>query len=164
MNRIKNNYRVGPRRRGISLIEVIACTAIVAVMIVPIASVLRSSATVIDRSSRPDSASTQRSAIRWIRDSITHGQVLDVGATYVTFLDATGRKVQYFSRNGDLLLTDGTNDTLVLQGVKLFEVKQHFQVDPPTDPIGMTIHIAGYDPQTSQEFDQQFSVSTPTAF
>lgn len=158
MNRMQHH------RRGISLIEVIACTAIVAVMIVPIASVLRSSAGVIDRNSRPDSDASVRTAVRWMRDTVNRGQITAIGRSNINFVDAIGRPMQLVNRGGELVMTDGTTWTSILRGVRSFQTQQLVQSSPPGEMIGVSAIVAGVDPDSGQTFNQAFSIATPTQF
>lgn len=156
--------RTQTNRRGISLIEVIACTAIVAVMIVPIASVLRSSAGVIDRNSRPDSAATVRTAVRWMRDTIHRGQIIAVGRANINFVHPTGHPMQFVVRGGELVMTDGSTTTSILRGVRSFQTQPLVQTGPPAATIGLTAIVAGTDPDSGRPFNQTFSIATPTQF
>lgn len=158
MKRMRNT------RRGISLIEVIACTAIVAVMILPIASVLRSSAGVIDRNSRPDSAAGVRTAVRWMRDTVTRGQITAVGRANINFVHPNGQPMQFVVRGGELVMADGTTSKLILRGVRSFQTQPLVQSGPSAAMIGLTAVVAGIDPDSGRAFNQTFSIATPIQF
>ncbi len=148
-------------RRGISLIEVIACTAIVAVMIVPVAGVIRASGRAIERSSEMNAEAKLRTGVRWIRDAIRDGSILDIGSQYITLLLSTGQKVELVLDSNQLILSDGRSRTVILENIERFETSPHLQSESPYAPIGLSMRILGVDPKTKQTFDIQSMISMP---
>ncbi len=141
------------RRRAISLIEVIACTAIVAVMIVPIASVIRASGHAISRSTQMDQEAKLRSSVRWIKDTIHTGNVIDVGSRHLTLVTASGLKSELRLDSGRLVFSDGDTKTVVLENVSRFACDPIMRHANPARMIGVEIRIEGKNPQTGAAYD-----------
>ncbi|QDT03352.1 hypothetical protein K227x_17340 [Rubripirellula lacrimiformis] len=148
-------------RRGISLIEVIACTAIVTVMVVPIASVIRASGQSIARSKTLSTDGTLRSGIRWIRDMIHDGQVVDVGSRNITLIQASGDKAEFVVSGNTLILTDGRTKTVLLENVESFETSLLKQSESPGRATGISIRLQGKSPSTGKAFDYRSMISLP---
>lgn len=146
----------GHHRRGISLLEVIACTAIVAVMMVPIANVIRASARSIGRSGQATPQASARSAMRWTREAIRSGQIIDVNGRSVTFIASDGQKSAIEVRSGRLILLDDRRETVLMENVE----GVRFEPIPITNPstgvtsiVGIQMQLGVRDVATGQTFD-----------
>ncbi|TWU54654.1 hypothetical protein Poly51_33730 [Rubripirellula tenax] len=147
-------------RRGVSLIEVIACTAIVAVMVVPVASVIRASARAIGRASNVDAEVQTRSALRWVKETIQTGTVIDVGSRNLTLILASGDKAEIVFDSDRLILSDGRTKTVILENVGSFECESIVQSEKPGLPIGVAIRIGVKDPESGEYYKIESYVST----
>ncbi|MGB7325592.1 MAG: hypothetical protein WBD31_12030 [Rubripirellula sp.] len=148
------------RRQGISLIEVIACTAIVAVMIVPIASVIRASGRAIASSAEMNNEAKLRSGIRWVKDTIHSGTVVDIGSRNLTLVMASGDKAELVLDSSNLIFSDGRTKTVVLENVGRFECEAIMRSEKPISMIGVAIRIEGKDPRTGAAFKLESLVAT----
>ncbi|TWU55800.1 hypothetical protein [Rubripirellula reticaptiva] len=148
------------QRHGISLIEVIACTAIVAVMIVPIASVIRASGRAIASSAEMSNEAKLRSGIRWVKDTIGNGAVVNVGSRNLTLLMASGQKGELVLDSNNLIFSDGRTKTVVLENIGRFECEAIMRSEKPTSMIGVAIRIEGKDPSTGTAFKLESLIAT----
>lgn len=157
-SRSRSTPRRGSLRKGISLLEVIACTAIIAVMIVPIAGVIRASGRAIGRASQPTSTDSVRDALRWTRDAVRSGQVLDIQSRSLTLILASGQKVEIISRSGQLLMSDGRAQTVLMENVDGVEFSP-IRIAGATSPTGVSIVLATRDSETGNTVKMEAVVS-----
>ena len=146
MGRSVNTSHHIRRRRGISLIEVIACTALVAIMIVPIAGVVRASAQSIAQAN--GSASTEarlRSSLRWVAQTIRESDIVTVGSTRL-IVQLPDTSVGTFEvRSGDLVLTSGGNQTVLIESVRDIRFASLNHGSPPLTRAGLAISLRAQD-------------------
>ncbi len=135
-----------PRRTGVSLIEVIACTAIVAVMIVPIASVMRASAQSIALSNGGGSVESDlRSGLRWAVQVIRDGEVTGVGGRRLTLQMPDSSTATVEVRNRNLVLVNGTNQTIITEDVRDVRFQSINRVTLPVSRSGVLITLRARD-------------------
>lgn len=137
------------RRRGIGLIEVIVCTALVAVMVIPIAGVIRASGKSIARAD--GSASTEaelRRGLRWLGDTIRDGDVLVVRARQLQIRLSSGDVATIRVRRGALLLDDGSIQTTLAENVRDIRFTELVRTTPPSTRIGVSMVLRARDPVT----------------
>ena len=106
MNKSPNTnsrFNRSSKRLGVSLIEVIACTALVAIMIVPIAGVIRASGQAIAQSDLDTSTEAKmRRGLCWLSDSIRDGQLLGVGSNEMKLTLNSGLDVKIMIGGGQI--------------------------------------------------------------
>lgn len=148
-------------RNGISLIEVIACTVIVTVMVIPIAGVIRVSGQSIARSNNGSPEANLRTGVRWLIETIHAGDVLEVGSDYLVLLTTGGEKVVFEVRSDQLVMDDGGNQVVLMDPVDKIEFSSIHQTDPPNLPIGITMTLRVKDPATGKLNSIDATISLP---
>ncbi|WP_146400774.1 hypothetical protein [Planctomycetes bacterium CA13] len=154
-----------PRRRGISLIEVIACTALVTIMLVPIAAVIRASRQSISVAQGNASSHAEvRSGLAWLTQSIREGTVHGYDSRYKAMkLELqNGHVVEVTLRNSQLQMIDGALETVVIDNVKDVAFKPISATSGNT--IGIGISIDAYDAKTGSVIDVWTMVAQPPQF
>ncbi len=137
------------RRRGIGLIEVIACTALVAVLITPIALVIRASGQSIAQSAGSRSVEADlRRGLRWITDVIRESDVIDIRNRELELDLPNGNGGLVSEINNSLVLDDGNDEIAVMSDIKdvrFTEIRTKGQVKTR---IGIEIRLRATDPVT----------------
>ncbi len=149
-------------RIGVSILEVIACTALVAVMVIPISGVIRASGQAISQSDLDSSTQARmRDGLRWFADAIRDGSVLGVGKTEMKLTLASGKDVKFTIIDGDLVMTDGTDVVVVAEDVKAIQFDPINQSSPPNALVGINMTLAAADPDSGQRVSIQSTVAIP---
>ena len=149
-------------RRGVSILEVIACTALVAVMMVPIAGVIRASGQAISQSDLdPSTEARMRSGLRWFSDAIRDGSVTGIGKTEMKLTLKSGTDVKFTIIDGDLVMTDGTDIVGVVEKVKAIQFDQIVQSTPPNSLAGISMSLSADDPVSGKVVVISALVSIP---
>lgn len=126
---MRRRINAAPMRRGVSLLEVIAAIALMSVVIVPVTSMMKSSAVLLDRTERSRQTSQRRETLRWLRSQLAADAILpgSVVASRTTLqyrslregdvsITRTGRQLIYRSSVGtEVLLDDVRNFNASLQ-------------------------------------------------
>lgn len=126
---MRRRINAAPVRRGVSLLEVIAAIALMSVVIVPVTSMMKSSAVLLDRTERSRQTSQRRETLRWLRSQLAADAILpgSVVASRTTLqyrslregdvsITRTGRQLIYRSSAGtEVLLDDVRNFNASLQ-------------------------------------------------
>ncbi len=166
MNKFPNrNSRFNrPKKRlGVSLIEVIACTALVAIMMVPIAGVIRASGQAIAQSDLDASTEAKmRRGLRWLSDSIRDGQLLGVGTNEMSLTLKSGLDVKFMIDQDNLVMTDGRDSVIVTEGVRQIQFAEINQSVLPNPTIGIGIKLSAVDPNTRNVVTISSMTSIPT--
>ncbi len=138
-----------PIRAGLSLIEVIACTTIVAVLLVPIAAVVKDSGRTIRRL-ETDATLTQslRSASNWLRDTIRPSSVLAIANNDLKIQSPSGKTAGIFRKGRDLVMDDGVNVSVICNDIQDVRFQPLLTTDIPTKRVGLTVTITARDPVT----------------
>jgi hypothetical protein len=143
-------------------LEVIICTGLVAVMIVPIASVIRASSQSIAQSQGSTSTSADlRRGLSWVGDSLRDGALVAVTSRRLTLQLNTGDTVRIEVVGGDLVLDDGTVETTIVENVRDVRFALQNQVSPPNKPIGLTMSLRARDSLTSQLVTVNSTIALP---
>ncbi|QDV61778.1 hypothetical protein [Crateriforma conspicua] len=142
---------VRPPRAGISILEVIACTMIVAVMMVPIAGVMRSSSQAIARAQGDGSIESQgRRSLRWLADQIRmnpHTQVVSGGrALRITTL--AGRTALVRISRSQLVMDDGIATTVLAESASAFRATELKSTATGNPVVGLELQLDIRDPAT----------------
>ncbi len=134
------------RRRGLSLIEVIACTAIVAVMIVPIASVIRSSSRTIQRVETDATAPQHlRSTSTWLRDTLRTSQIYAVATNSVKLQLPSGDDAAIYRKGKVLVLENGSGVTVLCSDVIDVAFRELLTATKPARRIGIIVSLTAID-------------------
>ncbi len=127
-------------RRGISLIEVIAATAIIAVMIVPIAGVMRASSQSIAAAEGDASdEASMRTALRWLSTTVRDSDVLRVRSRRLVLRLSDGNTASIQVRRRNLVMRIGTDETILCQGVRDVQFQAINRVTPPVSRTGIRV-------------------------
>ncbi len=163
---VSPQYRIDrPPRRGLSLLEVIASTALVAVMMVPIAGVIRASGQAMAQADQAASAeATVRRGLSWLSDAIQDGQVLRVDPNEIRLILKSAIDVRVAIIDGDLVMTDGTDPVVVTENVREIQFKQIQQSTPPNALTGIQILLTADDPVTGKVVTVQSIASIATQY
>lgn len=155
---IKNHSR----RRGIGLLEVIICTAMVAVMIIPIAGVIRTSGQAISQSNGDNSTEASlRSGLRWLRDAVRDGSVVSVRARSLQVLLSSGDLATVEVRRGNLVMDDGRSQFALAENVRDIRFSELQQLNPPRTRVGVTMTLRARDPATGLTVAVDSTVAIP---
>jgi hypothetical protein len=153
------------KRPGISLLEVIACTALVAVMIVPIAGVIRASGQSIQQADGAVSTEARlRRGLHWLADSVRDTNIVSVQPRRLTVQPTTGGPISIEVQGGALVMTDGSDVTMIVEDVRDIRFTQINQTVPPNDLAGVTMSLRARDPVTRQFVTINGTVGIPTQF
>ncbi len=136
-------------RNGLSLIEVIACTTIVAVLLVPIAAVVKDSGRTIRRL-ETDVTVTQslRSASSWLRDMIRPSLVVAIANNDLKVQLPSGKTAGFFRKGRDLVMDDGVNVSVICKDIQDVRFQPLLTTDIPAKRVGLTMTITARDPVT----------------
>ena len=149
-------------RRGIGMLEVIVCTALVAVMIVPLAGVLRASSQSI---ARADGSSTteagMRQGLRWLAETIRDSDVLLVRARLLRIRLSNGNVANIRVRRGTLWLTEGSSQTALVENVRDIRFAETVQTAPPGRRVGVSMTLRARDPVTRAWVTVDSTVAIP---
>lgn len=149
-------------RSGVSILEVIACTALVAVMMIPISGVIRASGQAISQSDLDSSTEARmRGGLRWFADAIRDGSVLGLGNTEMKLTLASGKDVKFTIIDGDLVMTDGTDVVVVAEDVQAIQFAPIHQSTPPNALIGINMTLTAADPVSGKVVAIQSMVAIP---
>ncbi|TWU34931.1 hypothetical protein [Novipirellula artificiosorum] len=156
-------------RYGISLLEVIACTALLAVMIVPIAGVIRASArSIADVEGTGDHSaqSELRGALNWLTLAVRDGVVLGI--------DRNGRSMKLQLRSGDvvevtryddqLLMIENGAKTVLAEDVSDFALKTIENPAEPGQAIGIQVVLQSVDAVSRDRVSLTATIAQPTQF
>ena len=138
-------------RRGIGLLEVIVCTALVAVMIIPIAGVIRTSGQAISRSN--GSVSTEaslRTGLRWLGDTVRDGNIVSVRTRSLQVMLPSGAVATVQVRGGNLVMNDGRSEFALAENVRDIQFLEIRQTAPPRTRTGITMRLRARDAATGQ--------------
>ncbi len=138
------------RRTAISLLEVIAVTMLVSILMIPIADVMRSSAKAIARSTGAGSPEAQaRRSLRWLCDEIRRNKIQSVaGNGQGLRLDMPGgRTATVAIRRGRLVINDGVGEIVLSENARGFRV-QETRVVTGGPLIGIRMELTLRDPAT----------------
>ena len=152
------------RRRGISLIEVIACTAIIAVMMVPLAGVMRSSRQAIQRAESISTETELRDSSSWLKRLVQDNQVLDVSSDALALRLSTGVDVKVFRDREGLVMSDGRDQTILQENVTRVQFGAVKQSVAPNPTIGIKMEIEAVDPDSKQSYQRSSIISLPPQF
>ena len=150
------------RRLGIGLIEVIICTALVAVMIIPIAGVIRTSGQAISMSNGSTSTEASlRSGLRWLRDAVRDGTIVSIQARRLQILLESGDLATVEVRNGDLVMDDGRSQFALVENVRDIRFGEVRQSAPPAGRTGVTMTLRARDTVTGLGVTVDSTVAIP---
>lgn len=148
-------HRNGRRRSactrcGISLLEVIACTAIVAVMLVPIAGVIRASGRSMNQAQNGSKTADLRATLTWLRQTIHEGQIMSISNRSLQLQLADGRTARIHVQSNDLVLDDGTDQVLLASSIRDVRFQSVRDPLPPRNRVGLDMRLRANDPSTGQ--------------
>lgn len=133
-------------RSGISLIEVIACTAILAVMMVPIAGVIRASAQSFAAASGTASVDARlRHALRWVSQSVRQSEVLTLGNRRLTLQMPDASVVSIEVRGGDLVMVQGVDEIVIAEDIRDVRFQAIQRSTPPVIRTGLSVTLRARD-------------------
>lgn len=136
-------------RNGLSLIEVIACTTIVAVLLVPIAAVVKDSGRTIRRL-ETDATTTQslRSSSNWLRDTLRPCSILAIANSDLEVQLPSGTTAGILRKGRDLVLDDGVNVSVICKDIEDVRFQPLLTTDIPARRVGLTMTITARDAVT----------------
>ncbi|MFK8112666.1 MAG: hypothetical protein AB8B91_10700 [Rubripirellula sp.] len=156
---MNNRYR---NRNGIGLLEVIICTGLLAVMMVPIAGVIRSSGQAIAHAEGSGTTeSKMRESLRWVADAVRDGSLTSVQSRRLKLQLNTGDVVAIEVQRGSLVIDDGRQQTELLSGVRDIRFNLISQTTGARKPIGLTMAVRGTDPTTRNVVTINSTVALP---
>ena len=151
------------RRRGISLIEVIACTGLVAILFLPIAGVIRASArTIASAQSGGSTASELQTTLTWLSRMIEDGTVLSTGSSSLSLQRRDGGIVKVGRANNQLVMTDGKSaDVVLAEDIVDFSIRTIVQPKPSSRWVGIEIVLVGLDTAQNRKVAESAMIVFP---
>jgi hypothetical protein len=145
----KYRLRREQKRAGLSLIEVIACTTIVAVLLIPIAAIVKDSGKTI-RLLETDATVPQslRSGSNWLRDTIRPSSILAIQSNLVRIRLPNGKSVSIFRKGRDLVMDDGVTASVVCKDIQDVRFQPLLTADVPAKRVGLQMTISARDVAT----------------
>jgi hypothetical protein len=152
----------GERRRGLGLLEVIVCTALVAVMLVPLAAVIRASSQSIAHAEGSQSKQAElRRSLQWVADTIRQSDVVSVNANRLQLRLRSGASATIEVRAQTLSMVSGRTRTPLANNVRLIRFSELRQTTPPGERIGVTMTLQALDPVTGTTVNVDSVVAIP---
>ena len=162
MIRTSSFTRAGRKSAGLSLLEVIACTALVSVLMIPIASVMRASTqTMAQTQGGHSTPSDLRTAMRWTGDSLRQGTLVSVATRRLTMQLASGDVVRVFVARRNLVVDDGTNQTIIAEDVRDVQFTLHQQTAPPRKATGVSMTLRATDKHSGELISVSSVIAIP---
>jgi hypothetical protein len=157
-----NRAQSKPARTGIGLIEVIACTALVAVMVIPIAGVIRASGQSIAQADGSTSVEAElRRGLRWLGNTIRDGDVIAVRTDRLQIRLSSGNVATVRVVRSSLALDDGSGRTILAENVQDIRFIERTQVTPPGTRIGISMLLQARDPASGSLVSIHSTVAIP---
>ena len=130
-----------------SLIEVIVCTAIVAVMLVPIAGVIRASGQSISQATGTASVEARlRTGLRWLAAAIRQGDVVAIRTRRLTLRMPDTSIATVDVRRGRFVINNNGTETTLVEGVRDVQFQVINRVTPPVTRTGLSVSLRARDP------------------
>ena len=161
--RPRNNVGRRPSpRRGIGLLEVIVCTALVALMIVPLAAVIQASTRSIARANgSPSTEAELRRALWWVSNTIRDGQLVSVRSNRLQVQTRQGDVATFRVSRGTLWMEDGEGAMAMVESVRSVRFTEQTQAASPQTRTGLTIEIRARDSRTGDPVTVRSTLSIP---
>jgi hypothetical protein len=150
------------RRQGLGLLEVIICCGLLAVMMVPIAGVIRASGRSIAMSEGNGTLEAKmRESLRWLADAVRDGTLGSVQTRRITLQLSGGSNVAVEVQRGALIADDGSGPVTLLSDVRDVRFSLLNQVAAPRQPIGLSISLRAIDPTTKKLVTINSTIALP---
>ncbi|MEM9825661.1 MAG: prepilin-type N-terminal cleavage/methylation domain-containing protein [Planctomycetota bacterium] len=140
-------------RHGISLLEVIACIAILSIVLVPLSSMLHSSSRQFVVARGLDTDSQTRNTLRWLRGELKAAQSINrITAREIEYVDSNGRLQRLRSQSRVLGLEDGSTVTPILENVVRFACEPlPSGAVAPFDALRMVVEVTDSQSQSTEQ-------------
>ncbi|MEM8666621.1 MAG: hypothetical protein AAGG48_03850 [Planctomycetota bacterium] len=149
-------------RRGIGLLEVIACTGLVALMIVPLAGVIRASGQSIADANGDGSQSTQmRQGLRYLTKTIRDGEISLFRQNRISVRMPDGTTAAFRVRGQKLEMRQSGETTVVVENVRRVRFIQRRERNGDRRRTGIEIQLTARDPDTRRNVRINAAVATP---
>ncbi|MEM9585635.1 MAG: hypothetical protein AAGA03_00015 [Planctomycetota bacterium] len=153
------------RRAAISLIEVIACTVLVSIMIVPVAGILRASGQTLQQTQADEvTHDSCRQTLRWVSQTLRQSTILNVRSGRLQLQLPTGRVARLERRRGELQLNDGFDTTVLMDSVRSVRFEPLLTSGVPTTRVGVRITLEARDPNTRDLIRMDTVVAEPSQY
>ena len=163
-NRKIDRVQFGLRRNGISLIEVIACMAIVGITLVPISSVMRSSRQAISLAENGDVQTDLRDGSRWLRQLIQDNTVTYAQSEVLVLQLTTGDYVKIYMQDDELVMDNGKEAVTLMTDVLDVAFGEIKQSTYPEKLVGVKMAVYMLDPASGEKQSLTSVVSIPTQY
>jgi hypothetical protein len=151
-------------RVGISLIEVIACMAIVGIMMVPISSLMRSSRQAISHAESRSPEADLRDGSRWLRRLIQDNTLVQALPDVLLLKLTTGELVRVYVSKDELVMDNGKEVVLLMSDIVSVEFGEIKQSATPGNVIGLKMVINMLDTTTGNKESLTSVVSIPPQY
>lgn len=149
-------------RHGIGLLEVIVCTGLVAIMIIPIAGVIRASSKSIERADGSISTEADlRTGLRWLGQVVRDSQIVSVRPRRIQLRLSDGTAAIVYVRRQTLWLDDGSNASSISENIRDIRFTEILQTAPPRNRIGISIAVSANHPDTGRLVTINTTVAIP---
>jgi hypothetical protein len=144
MNHLNHKGRL---RRGLSLLEVIMCTVVVALMLVPIVDLIRvSNRTLVRVEKGSTTAQRLQQASIWLRDTLRDSQIQSVVRNNIQLRLANGDVATLQTNNTQLILNTKSHSTIVCDDITGASWRELLTTTPPFTRTGVVLAIQANDP------------------
>ncbi len=150
------------RRRAVSIFEVIICTGLVTLMIVPLSGVIRSSGQSIADASGEGSLEVQmRSGLRYLSNVIRQAEIQQVRPTQLVLRMSSGRTATVNVSGGELAIREGSDTITLAEQVRRVRFVQRTQRSGARLRTGVEIRLIATDPVTRRNVIVTSAVAVP---
>lgn len=151
------------RRDGVSLFEVVASIALLSIVILPVASMTRSSARLLERSETMTDQQLVRATLRWIRQDVGGSPARSGGAlTYLRKSSAGAAPVPatVFPRGDQLIFRSGGSSEILLDRLSGWTIDNRGPNNDPGDVVVIGLEIE--NPQNGQRTSYRCTIDAIT--
>lgn len=149
------------RRKGISLIEVIACIVIVAAMMAPLAGVMRASNRTVMVAETKTVGEELDAAGRWLQNTVQDGVINQVRRGVLS-VRTHGVNGQIRVRHQNLVFEDGTSTDILVEGVTRVDFREIRQTGGLRSRIGLRVQMRKRDPDSGRNVTSNTTIALPT--
>lgn len=150
------------QRRGIGLLEVIVCTGMVALMILPLAAVIRSSGQALaDVNGFGSTSEKMRDGLRYVSELIRGGEIKQINEETLTIDLASGQTALVRVRLGRLEIRQGGSNLWLMEDVERLRFIERKQSSEAGLRSGIEIHLFARDPVISRDISMKIAVAIP---
>ena len=157
------NRHASSKRAGVSMLEVIACMGLVALMLIPLAGVIRASGQSIAQANGEGTLATQmRRGLRFLNQSIRDGEIIRFRQNRISLRMPSGNTAVVRVQRGRLEMREAGESIVLVEGVRRVRFIQRQQRSGERLRTGIEIQLNARDPETRRNIRVTSAVAIPT--